>query len=68
MDKIKKAVGPKTIRDFEWRFGVCTVDSVGNQSECFIQVKMVLKDEEGTVSTLLLDLSMNEFNEFYREM
>lgn len=38
------------------------------QSECFIQVKFVLRDDCGQGSELQLDLSMGEFNELYREM
>lgn len=37
-------------------------------SDCFIQIIFTLKSRQGEIETVNLEMSMQEFNEFYKEM
>mmetsp|Transcript_17512 Transcript_17512/g.24300 ORF Transcript_17512/g.24300 Transcript_17512/m.24300 type:complete len:201 (-) Transcript_17512:1717-2319(-) len=55
--------------DMEWKFGITAANSeVGKVGSAFLQLKLVLDKGNGKTEDVIMELSLQQFYEFYSEM
>ena len=55
--------------NFEYKFGITTSDSTLNSNgKCLVNLKLDLLDEQNQRKSVYVELSLNQFYQFFHEM